>query len=137
MLVIAVALLALGAGANPETVTLKYLEGKRAPVVLPHQAHVVDYKGPGGATIACRDCHHTLTADDAEVKPCVSCHALPNQPMATHGGVEPPRYAVEKKPGVFDIKTLVAHTQCFEGCHKQLPARQAKALKKCAACHPK
>jgi len=128
-----IALLTLG--ASPSTVTLNHLQGKRGPVVFPHQAHVADYKGPGGASITCQQCHHALAADDTAATKCVTCHALPGLPIAMHGGTEPPRYAVEKKPGVFDIKTLVAHRQCFEGCHKQLPAAKAKPLKRCTACH--
>jgi hypothetical protein len=122
-----------------EVMVLSHIQGKLGPVRFTHADHATRYKRPNGAQIRCKDCHHTLAAEEpSEPFPdmrCTLCHVPMGQPEKEVGG-KPARSLAGLKPdGAIDLRTVLFHDQC-RGCHVKIPADLLN-LGTCKVCHPR
>lgn len=122
--------------AGKETIKIDDIKGDKGVVEFNHAKHTTDYKKAGAKAIACKDCHHTLKADDGageKVEACTTCHVL-DTPKDV-GGKKAPVLAT-MKDGKADLKSIVFHPQCKDGCHKEMKA-EGKNITACNTCHKK
>jgi hypothetical protein len=127
--------------SGKEVMVLSHIPGKLGPVRFTHADHATRYRRPGGAPIRCKDCHHTLAAEEPEEgKPlpdmrCTLCHVPMGEPEKAYGG-KPARSLAGRKPdGAIDLRTVLFHDQC-RGCHLKIPAETLN-LATCKVCHPR
>ena len=125
--------------AGKEVMVLSHIPGKLGPVRFTHADHATRYKRPDGKQIRCKDCHHTLAAEEpSEPFPdmrCTLCHVPMGQPEKEYAG-KPARSLASLKPdGAIDLRTVLFHDQC-RGCHLKIPAETLN-LATCKVCHPK
>jgi len=125
--------------AGKEEVVLNALGGKQGPVKFPHAKHVKEFKKKGGAAIVCKDCHHTLKADapgaGEKAESCATCHVKPGEAEKEIGGKKAPAIAVMKGDKA-DMKSVIYHKECADGCHKDMKA-EGKNITVCKTCHQK
>src|SRR5512137_2029412 len=124
--------------AGKEVMVLSHIPGKLGPVTFTHQAHASTHRMPDGSRIRCKDCHHTLAAEEpgdplAEMR-CTSCHVPLGQPEKEIGGRKARTLATLKADGAIDIRSVLFHDQC-RGCHLKIPAGRLN-LATCKVCHP-
>ncbi len=123
--------------AGKEVLLLERIPGKTGKVRFGHADHVRRYTRPDGTPIRCRDCHHTLAADDppTPLPPmrCSGCHAALGEPPREIDGRLAPPMARLKPDGAIDRTTILFHEYC-RACHKKLAA-SARKLATCKACH--
>ena len=123
---------------GPETATIDKIEGKQGAVEFPHKKHAKEIKTADGKAIECVTCHHTAKGG-GKAQACGTCHVADGQAQKEHDGKKAPFFATMKGPGKPDIKSVIFHKTCLDGCHK----KQAKAdpkfkpLAKCDNCHKK
>lgn len=121
----------------PNTLKIDHIPGDKGAVQFDHAKHAKEYKKAGGKSIVCKDCHHTLKADapaaGEEVAPCNSCHVLDTPKQV--GGKTAPVLAT-MKGGKAELKSILTHTTCKDGCHKAMKA-EGKSLTACTVCHKK
>ncbi len=123
--------------AGKATLTLDLIAGKKGAVKFEHTKHALEYKKTGGAKITCKDCHHTLKADDGgseKIAPCTECHAKVGEAAKTIDGKAAPVLGVDKGGGVIDQKSILMHKNCVDGCHKEMKA-EGKKITACKTCH--
>ena len=115
-----------GVPAGKEDLKLANIDGKKKDAVaFPHAKHVTEFKKKGGAAIECKDCHHTAK-DEASVKSCGSCHPAV--------GEAPKDKAPALADAKFSTKSVIFHTTCKDGCHKEMKA-EGKKITSCKVCH--
>lgn len=136
-LVLAAALCVAGAAGDGK-ITIDHIPGNKGAVRLDHAKHPKEHKGPGGAPITCRTCHHTLEADappkGVDPKPCMSCHVAEGSPQVEHGGKKARFLAKHTAGGRVDQRTVLFHASCRDGCHKALKD-EGKRIHTCKTCH--
>jgi len=122
---------------GPETATIDKIEGKKGAVEFAHKKHAKEYKTADGKAIECVTCHHT-SKKGGKVEACDNCHVTEGQPQKEHDGEKAPFVAVKKGDKV-DVKSIIYHQNCLDGCHKKLAKAddKFKELGKCTNCHPK
>jgi len=123
--------------ADKEAMTLTGIPGDQPAVKFPHAKHVTTFKAADKA-IVCKDCHHTLEAADggtAKVESCETCHVKPDQAQKEVGGKKAP-FLYALKDGKAEMKTVIFHAKCKDGCHKTLKI-EGKNMTACKTCHPK
>src|SRR5512136_1029429 len=76
--------------AGTEVLLLERIPGKVGKVKFSHAVHSRSHRRPDGSATRCRDCHHTLPADDPPVpfppRRCSGCHAELGQPARVIDG---------------------------------------------------
>lgn len=138
-------LLACGAAAAVEiprskrNIELDVIPGALGAVSFAHAAHAAVAWKPDRSLMTCRDCHHTLAADEPasldEDLRCSGCHPPLGQPDRIVGG-RPARAMARLKPdGAIDFKSILYHDYCRD-CHKKVQGGELR-LSHCKACHPK
>lgn len=136
MIVLATGAFAASVPAGKETIKLDVIPGDKGAVEFPHAKHMT-FKGPGDKAITCKDCHHTLKGDapaaGETVAACTSCHVLDTP--KTVGGKPAPVLAT-MKGGKAELKSVLFHTSCKDGCHKEMKAA-GKNITGCNTCHKK
>ena len=124
--------------AGKEEMVLSHIPGKLGPVAFTHQRHASSYRMPDGAAIRCKDCHHTLAADEpGEPLPdmrCTLCHVPLGAPEREYGGKKARTLAALKPDGAIDIRSVLFHDQC-RGCHLKIKTETLN-LATCKVCHP-
>jgi hypothetical protein len=114
-LLMAVAFLAVTASLfaapkAPETVVVKEMQKKKAPVPFPHKLH--------GDKFGCKECHHKWKGGDVEPEKCTKCHT-------------------NKKEGK-KLKAKNAYHKKCKGCHKKMKkAGKKTGPTSCKGCHKK
>ncbi len=140
----AVALLASGFAfaatipADKAEMKISEIPGDQPATPFAHAKHATTYKGAGGKAITCKDCHHELKTPDggtAKVEACSVCHVKPDQAQKTVDG-KPAPFLYTLKDGKAEMKSILYHQQCKDGCHKQVKV-EGKNLTACKTCHPK
>jgi hypothetical protein len=121
-----------GVPKGKEVLNLTLIDGKKKePVVFNHAKHNTEYKKKGGAAIECKDCHHTATSDK-DVKKCTDCHVKVGETPKKIDGKDAAALADEK----FSTKSIIFHTKCKDGCHKDMKD-EGKKITACKTCHAK
>ena len=122
---------------GPETATIDQIEGKKGAVEFKHKKHAKEYKTADGKEIKCVTCHHT-SKGKAKIEACNTCHVAEGQPQKEHDGEKAP-FLGTKKGSKVDMKSIIYHKNCLDGCHKKMAKADAKfkELGKCTNCHPK
>jgi cytochrome c553 len=124
--------------AGTEVLPLERIPGKVGKVRFGHAVHSRSHRRPDGSATRCRDCHHTLAADDPPVPfppmRCSGCHAELGQPARVIDGKVARPMASLKPDGAVDYATILFHDYCRD-CHKKVPREGAKWLGACKTCH--
>ena len=137
MLVSGAVMAAATVPAGKETVKIDVIPGDKGAVEFPHAKHVTTFKKVGGKAIVCKDCHHTLKADEPTAtdaaQACQTCHVL-DTPKTVDGKTAP--VLATMKEGKADLKSVIFHERCKDGCHKEMKA-EGKNITGCNTCHKK
>jgi len=124
--------------ADKASMTLELMPTKQGKVVFPHAKHAKEFK-KNGAAITCKDCHHTLKAVEPgageKIEACTTCHAKAGEAEKDVGGKKAPAVAT-LKDGKAEMKSVIFHKTCLDGCHKQAKV-EGKNLGACKTCHQK
>ena len=124
--------------AGKEVLLIDRIPGKMGAVRFGHAQHVRHFTRPDGTAIRCRDCHHTLDADDPPTPlpamRCSGCHPEVGAPPVRIDGKWARPMAFRKPDGAVDYRTILFHDYCRE-CHKQLKPASGRRLAACKACH--
>jgi hypothetical protein len=133
--------LAGGAAEVPpgkEVLLIDRIPGKMGAVRFGHADHVKRFSRPDGSAIRCRDCHHTLEADDPPVPlpamRCSGCHPEVGQPPRQIDGKSALPMAFRKPDGAVDYRTILFHEYC-RACHLKVKREGGRRLAVCKACH--
>ncbi len=130
--------LAVQVPPGKEEMILSHIPGKLGPVAFSHGRHASVYRMPDGAAIRCKDCHHTLAANEpGEPFPdmrCTLCHVRLGDPEKEYGGKKARTLATLKPDGAIDIRSVLFHDQC-RGCHLKIKTETLN-LATCKVCHP-
>lgn len=136
VLMLAGAALAANVPAGKESMKIDTIPGEKGAVEFPHAKHLT-FKGPGDKAITCKSCHHTLKGDapgaGESAQACTVCHVL-NTPKTVDG--KPAPVLANMKDGKAELKSVLFHTQCKDGCHKEMKAA-GKNITGCNTCHKK
>jgi hypothetical protein len=131
--------LAASVPEGKEVIVLHHVPGKLGPVRFTHGDHATRHRRPDGNPIRCRDCHHTLEAEEPGTPPpdmrCTSCHVPMGQEERIQDGKRARALAGLKPDGAIDVRSVLFHDQC-RGCHLKIPAGQLN-LAVCKVCHPR
>jgi hypothetical protein len=121
-----------------EVLQLDRIPGKLGTVRFTHAEHIRRHRRPDGSPIRCKDCHHTLAADDppTPLPPmrCSGCHAELGQPAKVIDGKAARPMAGLNADGAVDYKVILFHDYC-RACHKKVKAESGRKLATCKACH--
>lgn len=121
-----------------EVLLLDRIPGKMGAVRFTHAEHVHRHRRPDGSAIRCRDCHHTLAADDPPTPlptmRCSACHAELGQPARVIDGKVARPLAGFKPDGAVDYRVILFHDYC-RGCHLKVKPESGRRLAICKACH--
>jgi len=124
---------------SKRSIDLDVVPGAMGAVHFEHAAHAAVAWRADRSLMTCRDCHHTLEADEpaslSEDLRCSGCHPAVGEPDRIVGG-RPARAMAQLKPdGAIDFKTILFHDYC-RNCHKKVQGGELR-LSHCKACHPK
>ncbi len=137
VLMLAGSALAANVPAGKETIKLDTIPGDKGVVEFPHAKHATTFHKAGDKAITCKDCHHTLKGDapaaGETIAACTSCHVL-NTPKTVDG--KPAPVLANVKDGKAELKSVIFHTQCKDGCHKEMKG-SGKNITGCNTCHKK